>query len=164
MKQLCSILVLCIGLAGCASTAFEPQWLSEARGRELELLPQQQIRSQDRFFRAMVPANLTAPIDRQEDAYHVRLDIGSEAAIDCWVYREGLDTASALAAFSDTTFEAISQTLGEVDYKRIQGVDAGAIGGSPFLSVDWLYRIGDGDSVQVGAVTHIAAQKGDQTV
>ena len=80
MKQLCSILVLCIGLAGCASTAFEPQWLSEARGRELEPLPQQQIRSQDRFFRAVVPANLTAPSDRQEDAYHARLDIGTEAA------------------------------------------------------------------------------------
>jgi hypothetical protein len=164
MKRLCSSLVLCFGLAGCASVSLEPEWLTQARGREVEPLPEQQIRSEDQFFRADVPARLTAPIDRQEDAYHARLDFGTEAAADCWVYREGLDTATALAAFSDATFEAISQTLGEVDYKRIEGVDAGAIGGSPFLSVDWLYRIGDGDSVQVGAVKHIAAQKGGQTV
>lgn len=154
------ISALCASLAGCASTPAEPQWLIEARGREAEPLASQTIGSQDRFFRASVPARLMAPVQVQDGVYHARLDVGADAPVDCWVYRESLDPASSLALLSDRTFEAIGENMGEVDYKQIDGMDAGALGSRPFLALDWMYRLRSGTSSQVGQVKHLVADAG----
>lgn len=161
-RSICLAAVACIGLAGCA-TSPEPQWLTDARAREAEPMPPQTIGSEDRFFRARVPAKLAGPIVRTGDIYHVQLEVGTETPIECFVYQEELDSAASLSMISSGTFEAISN-VSEVDYKEIGELDAGAIVGSPFLYVDWLYRARVGDSVQVGGIKHLTAQKRGRTV
>jgi hypothetical protein len=146
------------GLLACASPG-EPEWLKEARMREGEALPQQAVRSTDRFFSARVPAKLVGAVERHEGAYALSLDIGSTAPVDCWVYRDGVDLATSIAALSEETFSAIAEHLGEVQIRRIERVDAGAMGGNPFLAIDWLYRLGAAGGPQVGQVKHLIASK-----
>jgi hypothetical protein len=144
--------------AGCASVP-EPDWLSALRAREAEPLPSREIASQDRFFHARVPARTQGEITPIDDAYALRLDIGSETPMDCWIYREGLDFATSLAALSDSTFEAIGESFGEVEKRQIEQVDAGVLAGHPYLGIDWLYRIATRDGPQLGQVKHAIASK-----
>lgn len=146
-------------LLGCASTP-EPDWLQALRAREADPLPQQRIQSPDGFFRARVPAKLAMPIQPGEGTYGVSLDIGTTAPVDCFVYREGIDFAGSLSGLSEETFAAISQQLGEVELRKVDRVDAGVLGKSPFLALDWLYRIQTQEGPRVGEVKHLVASKG----
>jgi hypothetical protein len=152
----CALLVLFA--LGCASVP-ETDWLTELREREADPIAEQTLASADGFFRARVPARLVGEITPQADAYGLRLDVGSETPADCWIYRGGVDFASSLGALSETSFEAISEGLGPVEAREIEGVDAGVLGESPFLSVSWLYRISGEGGPQVGEIRHLIASK-----
>lgn len=163
MQRHASAFLVCLlaltALAGCSSLS-EPAWLQELRAREAEPLPPQRIQSADRFFRAKAPAKLAGQVEAQDGAYAFSLDVGTQAPIDCWVYRDGIDFAASLSQLSDSTFGAISQLLGEVQAKAVDAVDAGVIAGSPFLAIDWMYRVQTSDGPQLGQVKHLVASKG----
>jgi hypothetical protein len=158
MRPLASLALLGLLGAACA-TPGEPAWLTEARAREAAPLAAAPLQSKDRFFRARVPAKLAAPIVLEDDAYRVSFDVGASAPIDCWVYRDGIDMAASLVGLSNSSFAAISESLGEVQQRQIERVDAGAIGESPFLAVDWFYRIQSSEGPQVGLIKHLAGNK-----
>ena len=164
MKRVIWITLLCVGVSACASDLLLPGWLLELRAREAESIGAQTIRPNDGFFSSTVPAKLVRPIERTEEAYLVQLDIGSAAPVECFVYRKGLDPAASLAAISEATFETIESGVGKIAFKQIDTVDAGALGGSPYLYLNWLYRIGAGGDFQVGEVKHMTAQRGGRTV
>jgi hypothetical protein len=145
-------------LAGCASLP-EPDWLQALRAREAEPLPAQKVQSSDRFFRARVPARLVGSIERQEEAYKLSLDVGTQAPVDCWVHRDDLDLAASASGLSETTFAAISDQLGRVERREVDGVDAGVIAESPFVAVDWIYQIQTGDGPRLGQVKHLVASR-----
>jgi hypothetical protein len=158
-RRLLPIVLLLAGLPGCASVG-EPAWLRELRAREAEALPAQKIESSDRFFRARVPAKLAAAVAQDGEAYHVSLDAGATAPVDCWVYRDGIDLAGSLSGLSQETFTGISKQLGEIEARQVDRVDAGAIGENPFLAIDWMYRVRTDAGPQMGQVKHLVASKG----
>lgn len=158
--------LLCAAALGCAATPpeqAEPPWLAEARARESAPLPQSPLAAKG-AFRAKVPAKIVAAPRRDGETYLFALGIGSEAPIECWVHDQDLDLASSLVAFSDATFTSISEQFGEVELRRIEGVDAGALAGGAFLSVDWLYRIEKDGEGLIGQVKHLAVSKHGRTV
>jgi hypothetical protein len=156
--------VLAVACAiGCASIP-EPDWLQALRAREAEPLAQQPIQSSDRFFRARIPAKLVGSIERDGEAYKVSLDVGSEAPVDCWVYRDDVDLAAAISALSEATFAAISDQLGRVDLREVDRVDAGVIAESPFVAVDWMYRVQADGGPRIGLVKHLVASKGGRAL
>jgi hypothetical protein len=155
--------MLCAAVIGCASTSEEPAWLAEARAREAAPQKEREVAVKG-AFRARVAAELLAAPRRDGETYLFSLGIGSEAPIDCWVHDEELDLASSLVAFSNSTFGAISEQFGEVELRRIEGVDAGALAGGAFLSVDWLYRIGGDGEARVGQIKHLAVTKNGHTL
>jgi hypothetical protein len=155
LPHFCWLLVLA---AGCASVP-EPDWLTTLREREAEPLAKQSIASEDRFFQARVPARPRGEVLPVDGAYAVRLDMGSETPVDCWIYRDGLDFATSLSALSDSTFEAIGESFGDVDQRHVEAVDAGVLAGHPYLRVDWLYRVATAAGPQIGQVKHVVASK-----
>jgi hypothetical protein len=166
-----SIAVVCalIGLVACASTPeaepnpeAPPDWLAELRAREAELPAAQTLLPADLSFRVAVPAKPVGSIETQAEAeaYRLSLDIGTTAPIDCWIYPDSVDLATSLAALSESTFGAIGEIFGEVEARHIDRVDAGAIGGHPFLALDWMYRVRTEQGAQVGQVKHLVARKG----
>jgi hypothetical protein len=150
-------------LLGCASTP-EPDWLQALRDREAEPLPQLKVQSADRFLRAKVPAKRAGKIQQTEEGYGVSLDVGATAPVDCWVYRDGVDLAASISMLSQETFAAISLQLGEVEQRGVDRVDAGVIAGSPYVAIDWMYRLRAEGGPQVGQVKHLVAHKGGRAV
>lgn len=154
---------LCAGALGCAATPEEPPWLAEARAREAAPQKERAIAAKG-AFRSKVAAEVLAAPRRDGNTHFFALGIGSDAPIECWAHDEDLDLASSLVAFSESTFGAISEQFGKVELRRIEGVDAGALAGGAFLSVDWLYRIGDGAEARIGQVKHLAVSKNGHTL
>jgi hypothetical protein len=152
-------LAFVIAATGCASVP-EADWLTTLRAREADPIALESLESDDGFFRAEIPARRVGEITNEGDAYGLRIDAGSETPIDCWVYRGGVDFASSLGALSESSFDAISEGLGPIEQRQIEGVDAGVLGESPFLSVSWLYRVSAEEGPQVGEIKHVIASKG----
>jgi hypothetical protein len=148
-----------------AVSAGEPDWLVAARAREGQLRPPKKVKSTDGFFRAEVPAKVVGKIATGEDTYLVRLDAQAGSPIECVILRHGQDLASFLIVTGNSAYEAIEPPRGKVAAKAVDRVDAGAIGSSPFLAVDWQHRIeAEGQQPAVGALKQIAASKDGHTV
>ena len=155
--------VLAATLVACASTR-PPDWFEALLAREAAPMAPAPVASADAFLRARPPAALVGAVISEDEAYRLGLDVGSEASVDCWVYRNELDLASALAELSRVTFESIGEQLGPVEAKRVGRVDTGAFGESPYLAVDWLYRVSQPDGARAGQVKHLVASKDGRSV
>jgi hypothetical protein len=156
-----SLLTLCCAAAG----AEEPDWLKQARAREGQLRPPKRVRSSDGFFRAEVPAKVVGKIAPDEGTYLVRMDASAGTPVECVVLHQSQDLASFLVATSKNSYQLIEAARGKVAAKALDRVDAGAIGGSPFLAVDWTHRIeAEGQPATVGALKQLAASKDGHTI
>lgn len=149
-------------LLGCASST--GSWYEELLAREAAAAAPHVVASEDGFFRTRVSAQLATPIEDGEEAYSLRLDMGAGQPVECWLYRGELDLAFSVAEFSRATFDAISQQLGAVEVKKVDRVDTGAFRGSPYLALDWLYRVKQEGARAVGQVKHVVATKGARSV
>jgi hypothetical protein len=157
-----SIVLLACALAlGCATT---PGWFQELLDRETALAPPRPVASADRFFRAEVAAPLAAPVEQVDEAYLVRLDLGTEAPVECSIHPNELDLAASLANFSEAAFSGIATGLGEVEARGVHRVDAGAFDESPYLALDWVYRVNRDGTPLAGQVKHLIATKGTTSV
>jgi hypothetical protein len=157
------VALLPAALVACA-TAPSQDWFEELLAREAAPMPETPIESADAYFRAQVPASLADPVVAEEDAYRASFAAGSQAPVDCWIYRNELDLASSLSELSRLTFEGIEEQFGQVDVKRIGRVDTGAFGGSPYLAVEWLYRVKQDGAARAGQVKHLVASKDGRSV
>jgi len=157
-----ALMTVCLGTA---ATAQEPEWLAAARAREGQLRPPKKVRSSDGFFQARVPAKIVGKIVPDQGTYLVRMDAKTGAPVECVVLRQGQELASFLVATSKNVYEAVEASHGKVAAKAIARVDAGAIGASPFLVVDWTHRIEpQGQPAAVGALKQLAASKDGHTI
>jgi hypothetical protein len=140
--------------------AAEPQWLTDARGREGQLGEPHEIRSTDRWLSAKLPVAVTGKIEKLEGSYTVEFSIGSVNTASCEISPDVIDPAAFLSATADKTFsDVIGKSQGTVEQRVIETVDAGAFGATPYLSLGWLYRVNDGKEKRLGAFKQYAAVK-----
>ena len=159
--------LMSLALLGCSlsiGAAEEPKWLKEARARESKPGAMTSMKSEDGFFSAAVPAKVLGKIEQQNEGYTATIDIGSETPMTCEVLKGGFDLASTLRNVAAVTFRDLEPIQGKVDAKGIEAQDAGVIGASPFMTVDWIYRVNDGKAARLGALKQFAASKGGQGI
>lgn len=159
MKRILGLALLSALCAGPGFAADDPAWLVEARSREAKPVAVQTIKSKDGFFSIKVPAKLKGEIDPAEGSYSVPLDFGAAFEASCEIYPDGIDLANALREASRVTFEALEPLQGKIEAKAIERTDAGAIGRSPFLAVDWVYRVTTDKGPMLGNLKQIAVAK-----
>jgi hypothetical protein len=136
-----------------------------ARAREAAPRPALAIESGDGVWRARVPALVSEPIQADARGYRFQLDAGAQTPLECLVFRDDqVDPAASLAGLSREAFAAIGAKFGEVSLRRVDRVDAGAIGESPYLAVRWLYRVEARDGARIGEVTHALATRAGRSV
>jgi hypothetical protein len=166
-RGICGVLWVCVAGA-CATPPPEPTTLpapiAEAVAREGELAAPASIESPDGVFRARVPAPLARPIVEEEGEYRVDLEVGAAQPIQCMLFPGEADLASFVREAAVRTFAAIESSHGAIERRAIEQIDAGAIGGSPFLAVDWIYSMRRGDTLQVAALKQFAAIADGATV
>jgi len=138
-------------LAGCAGST-RPASFPEQMAFESGDLPVEEIRSPDGSFSTRITGQLERALAVMGDDASVSalIDIGSTAPVECTFFRGDLDLASAMIEFSDRGFEEVAKHLGRVLEKQTQQITAGAIAGSPMLSLAWRYRVGEG----IGLIKH----------
>lgn len=141
-------------------------WLNRLLEREVEPLPLIEVADGQGFFKAKVPAKLIEPVTLVDGARHLMLDFGAgpENLAECYVYSDDLDLAGSLLSFSNGVFEAIETHYGEVELKAVLDVTAGALQGSPYLGMDWLYRCKTQNGPVAGQAKHLIASKNRRAV
>jgi hypothetical protein len=158
-----------LALVACAAPAPPaepplPEWFEAARAREAEPPTTLALASEDGGLRALVPARLAAPIAADAGGYRLSLEAGAGSPIECLITREDdLDPAGSLVAFSRQAFDALGASAGRISMRRVDAVDAGSFGASPYLGVSWLYRVKAKDGVRVGQVKHLLASSAGRT-
>ena len=159
MRSMWIFAILGVAATVSASAADEPAWLTEARAREAKPVAIQSIASQDGAFSVKVPAKLKEPIDPSEGTYAMALDFGAGVEANCEVVPDGLDLAAVLRNAATLTFERLEPVQGKIEARAIEHTDAGAIGGSPYLAIEWVYRVATDKGPMLGTVKQVAATK-----
>jgi hypothetical protein len=143
----------------------EPQWLTDARGREGKLEELREIRSSDGWFSARLPVAVIGKIQKEQGSYTVEFSVGSETTASCEIYPDPRDPAALLRAVAQQTFsDVIGKLQGKVERRAVEVVSAGEFGTTPYLAVSWLYRVDDGKELRVGAMKQYAVSKEDHGV
>lgn len=148
-----------ICLSGIVQSAEEPQWLKDARAREGKLRRAITVKAPEGFFSAKLPVKLVGKVEQQEGGYTFAVDIGSETPMTCEVLDEEFDMAELLRTVAQSTFVEIESLHGKIEAKMAEQQDAGVLGRSPFMAVDWLYRINGDHGPRLGALKQIASIK-----
>jgi len=127
-------------LSACAGKAPPgPPTFAERAVREAEAVDAVGFAAPDGSFKARIAARPLGAVEAQEDFYYARFDIGSEKPMECSFFREEIDLATSLRDMSEEMLAIVGKYFGGLDFKQISRVDAGAIGGNPFLALDWVF-------------------------
>jgi hypothetical protein len=154
------IVVAVLLIASAKASAQEPQWLKDARAREGSDLKEQTFRSKDGLFSGRVLGTVvTKDIVEEGGSYTIEINMGSDSAAACEVYLDGFDMASGLRSIADATMKILEQEQGKLEGRAIERMDAGVIGPTPYLAIDWLYRANDGKGAKVGGIKQVALTK-----
>ncbi len=135
-------------IAGETSTSVPPasglEWLEKTMAREVELIQPRPLVEQKGTFRSLVPAKILAPPVLTEGVYYTQLDIGTTVPMECYFYTEPLDMAGDLVALAEVVLGHLEKQAGEIVMRGVEKIEAGAVDGSPFLGLSWMYRtLGD---------------------
>lgn len=151
--------LLLVLTAAAAVAQEEAQWLKEARARENQDTLAYPIKSQDGFVSAKIMGKAQGEMIEEEDSYAISLDIGSQAPVNCEVIVGGFDLAAILRITAELTFQEANPSQGKIEQRAIESVDAGVFGSAPYIAVNWLYRVHDGEAARVGGFKQIAMLK-----
>lgn len=154
------IMLSALLVCSTAGAAEEPQWLKDARAREGKPAKVATVKDAEGFFSIEVPAKLTGKVVQSDGNYTMQLDMGSEYPMTCEVIKEGFDLAGLLRIVANNTFDEASKLQGKIEAKFLEQQDAGAIAASPFVVLEWIYRVNNGKEARLGALKQFAATKG----
>ena len=155
---------LALVLLAPAVHAQEPQWLLDARAREGAPVKVQAIASEDRSVRARVSATLASPITIKGEVYMLSLAVGAPSAMECAVRKKATRLASFLYSTRKPSFDVIADAQGAIEVSAVERTDAGAVGASPFIALDWIYRVNRDGAQQLGALKQFVANKDDASI
>ena len=105
----------------------------DEQAKEAETLSSTSFSSQDEIVRGRVPAKLDQPITQQQGRYALSLEIGATRPMRCEITREVSNIATRLFVTANQTFP----DSGKAGTPDVVDIDAGALSGSPFISLVW---------------------------
>ena len=135
-----------------------PDWLKEAMAREHKRIKYEPLSIGP--FETVMPGKVTDREVIDEATFYAASDDGSGGSFECWFYNETMDMASSTVSFAEAIIDTNREAYGPVDNRSIYHVDAGAIDGAPYLSLEWMYTVGEAPNAQVG-FTKIRAAESD---
>ena len=156
--------LLAVLVTFAAQAAEDPQWLKDARAREGTPGRAVELKSNDKWFKARVPAKVVGDIEKSEGSYTVQLDIGSEQPAFCEIMPDGFDMADMLRRNLEFTMGQVAEAQGKVEVRALEFIDAGVFGNVPYLQTQWVYRVNDGTAQRVGGFKQISMEKSDKGI
>jgi hypothetical protein len=139
MRSLVWRVLAAAGIVGCAASPDGPASLETMLAREAPVLPTSAFEHPTGLFRARVPGELLQPLEDSSRSAYGQFEIGAENPVACHFFFDRVDLASTLVQSTDVIFDRISSEVGAEVQRAVERIDAGAIAGSPFLALDWLF-------------------------
>ena len=131
---------LCVlsAAAGCSTIArssqskVAPAGPKDASGRELSALPQHTFGNDAIGFIATVESAAAPTVDENNGLLRVSISLGTSEPIHCFVYNKPLNLAQTLRMF-------VNHVAQSVEHHGIDSIDAGEVGGMPYVVVHTSY-------------------------
>jgi hypothetical protein len=160
--------IACLSLASTLSFASHaadlinikdfPSWFQEAMARESKLTETSKLKIEKFNVNADVKGKFKL-IDDSEGTQYYTIDIGSGSPVECYVFSEFDGPANSLYSVIEYSLSGVE----ELNKKSLSGksnysIDSGVIGNTPYLSLDTLYLLGEGNEKVSGILKGISAQ------
>ncbi len=145
--------------AGTEPSSAQEQELLQAMAREAAPLPTLELLGPDEGFRTSVPARVAGPMRYRDGHTMIDLDLGATLPMSCAFFPSRVD----LGAIHQRAAQAVDDNP-DLQARQLAGIDAGAIDGSPWTGVTWLYRVTTDEGPSVGMVKQRAATKEGRSV
>ncbi|MEM6513206.1 MAG: hypothetical protein AAF660_09345 [Pseudomonadota bacterium] len=133
-----------------------PRWMQKEMRKEVRKVRYTDVTVLDGQFAFRVPNKLDTS-EAFEGGWYFASDIRAGAPMECYLFYTEVDMASTLSNMADINIDTNAAANGApLSTKRIYGIDAGQIDGSPYLSLEWLFTLGDG-AEKVAGFTKVRA-------
>ncbi len=157
-----ALAAIAFGSPAVAETKIDPswpQWLQEAMAKEHRKVRTRRLSLGP--IETVMPGKITTREDLGDGIYYAVADDKSGAPVQCWFYTEPMDLATSTASISEAVIAATAEQHGPVANRQIFHVGAGAVDGSPFLALEWVYTVGEAPNALVAFSKVRAAERGD---
>lgn len=139
-----------------------PAWVHEAMATEARRLKFKRVKAPDSDVRTRLPGKTQAP-QAIEDGWYFVSDIRAESPLECYLFTSSRDLATLTEIITEANIEAVAGSHDNVGNRRIFHTGAGEVAGLPYLALEWIYTVQQGEQTMVGFTKVRAATKGERT-
>ena len=140
-----------------------PDWLIEAMAVESEELKTMQLKIDAGPYTFTLPKGTTGP-NEFEGGWFFESQISEVATLECYVFTGDNDLATLIGNLTELNIEATAEANGgTADNRNVFALDAGHLGGAPYLAIEWLYTIGEAPNAAVALSKMRVASNGTMT-
>ena len=101
-------------------------------------------------------------VDESEGTWYYHIDIGTPTPVECYVFNEYDGPANSLHAIVDLSLNGAAELNGKTRSAQFNyAIDTGVIGNTPYLQLDTLYHLGEGEEKVAGMIKAYSAQTND---
>ena len=138
-----------------------PEFLKEAMAKEARKLKYRSVEAADGAYRFQVAGKPGKP-EAFDGGWYVQSDINARVPFECYVFTDEFDLASLTNNVAEINIETNAEANGGVVGNRsVFELDAGAIDGIPYLSLEWVFTVGEAPNALAGFVKVRTAIKND---
>ena len=138
-----------------------PNWFKDAMARESDLSETSTLDIHYYNIHTPVKGNISL-VYEDERLLQYSLDIGADAPAECYVIYEHSGLATAISKLTDLQVATVAENNEKPLTSRfVYAIDAGMVSDTPYLSLDTLITLGEGEEKSVGMVKALAAQTND---
>ena len=137
-----------------------PEWVQKDMGKEVKRLKYRDVESPDQSVRTRMPGKPEAP-QPMEGGWYFSSDIKAESPLECYLFNESKDLATLINVIAEANIGAVAGSPEQAGNRHVHHTSAGAVGGMPYLALEWLYTAPGDDQLMVGFTKVRAATKGE---
>ncbi len=141
-----------------------PKFIQKEMRKEARKIRYEDVSILDGQFEFRVAGKIISS-EQIDGGWYFSSNIKAGAPVECALFNDDIDIASTLSNISDINIEANAEANGApLADKRIYRIDAGHINGSPYISLEWLFTLGEGAQKVAGFTKSSAANVNDVTL
>ncbi len=135
-----------------------PDWFQEAMARDTKVTNTSPIKIAEFQVDGSVLGQATEQ-DASDGTWYYTIDIGTDSPVECYAFNEFDGPANSLYSIVEYSLSGV-ETLNE---KTLSGqfnyaIDVGVVDATPYLSLDTLYTLGEGDEKVSGLLKGLSAE------
>lgn len=136
-----------------------PDWFQQGMARETKVETMGKLTIEALNVDAMVKGKPVVQDSGSDDAWYYTMDIGAGAPVECYAFLTFDGPANSLHNIIEHSLSGAERINGKPLSGRFNlAIDMGMIGDTPYLQLDTLYNVGEGQQKLTGVLKGLSAQ------